>query len=78
MNRQKLQLSLNDWSNNPKFQSRYIMLKNILNLEGAQELSREQQQSIKGGIACSEDFPCKKGSHCVYGDDSTEGRCVLN
>jgi len=54
------------------------MLKNILNLEGAQELSREQQQSIKGGIACSAEFPCKKGSHCVYGDDSTEGRCVLN
>lgn len=54
------------------------MLKNILNLEGAIELTREQQQSIKGGIACSVDFPCKKGTHCVYIDDSTEGRCAVD
>jgi hypothetical protein len=57
------------------------MLKKILNLEGAVELSREQQQSIKGGIACSVNYPCKPGSYCSYTVDSQmnppEGICRL-
>lgn len=58
------------------------MLKTILNLEGAQELTRQQQQSIKGGVACSADWPCKKGSHCHYFPELEssvpEGICVLD
>jgi len=29
------------------------MLKNILNLDGAQKLSQKQQQSINGGATCA-------------------------
>lgn len=54
------------------------MLKKILELEGALELSKKQQQTIKGGIACSESMPCKKGSHCVIADDASEGHCAVN
>lgn len=54
------------------------MLKQILKLEGAQELSREQQQSIRGGIACSATMPCKKGTHCVIAEDATEGHCAVD
>ena len=34
------------------------MLKNILNLEGAQKLTRNEQKSINGGVACSTDASC--------------------
>ncbi|MCP2026671.1 hypothetical protein L1276_001815 [Flavobacterium sp. HSC-32F16] len=54
------------------------MLKKILELEGAQELNRKQQQTIKGGIACSASVPCKKGYHCVIADDASEGHCAVN
>ncbi|MEN2486212.1 hypothetical protein AAYQ05_00295 [Flavobacterium sp. B11] len=54
------------------------MLKKILKLEGAQELTREQQRSIKGGIACGgEHPPCKSGFHCVI-PDVGEGYCKSN
>ena len=35
------------------------MLKNILNLEGAQQLSKNQQKSIIGGAT-----PCSEGTNC--------------
>ncbi|WP_281231056.1 hypothetical protein [Flavobacterium gelatinilyticum] len=54
------------------------MLKKILKLEGAQELTRQQQQTIKGGIACSASVPCKKGFHCVIEDGANEGHCAVN
>jgi len=54
------------------------MLKKILELEGTQELTRKQQQTIKGGIACSASVPCKKGYHCVIADGDFEGHCALN
>ena len=44
-----------------------IMLKKILELEGTQELTREQKKFVKGGIAC--EYPgdpvCAPGHHCV-------------
>jgi hypothetical protein len=65
----------------PKHQSLYYV-KKILNLEGAVELTRVQQQSIRGGIACSAEWPCKKGSYCHYFPElessAPEGICVLN
>ncbi|MBF4515055.1 hypothetical protein IRZ71_01810 [Flavobacterium sp. ANB] len=53
------------------------MLKKILKLEGTQELTREQKQSIKGGIACSfyGDPVCAVGHHCVGYDQGGEGHC---
>jgi hypothetical protein len=40
------------------------MLKNILKLEGAQKLTKNEQKSINGGIACSAGGTCPKGSYC--------------
>jgi len=34
------------------------MLKNILNLNGAQELSKNQQQTIQGGKSCEAAVAC--------------------
>ena len=31
------------------------MLKNILNLEGAQKLTKNEQKSINGGVVCNND-----------------------
>ncbi|WP_456312733.1 hypothetical protein [Pseudomonas shirazensis] len=42
------------------------MLKKILELEGATELSKEEKKVIKGGLACYEDGTCPKGSICEY------------
>ncbi|MBF4492190.1 hypothetical protein IRZ83_07610 [Flavobacterium sp. JLP] len=53
------------------------MLKKILKLKGTEELSRKQQQTIKGGIACSATVPCKAGFHCVI-LDGDEGYCKVN
>ena len=43
------------------------MLKKILELEGTQELTREQKKFVKGGIACAYpgDPVCAPGHHCV-------------
>jgi soluble P-type ATPase len=46
-NRHKTQVSYNDWVIN-QFLKLCIMLKNILKLEGAQELSKKEQKEIKG------------------------------
>lgn len=55
------------------------MLKKILKLEGAQELSREQKQSIKGGVGCGVDLPpCKAGYHCVISNPQDVGYCKSN
>lgn len=54
------------------------MLKNILNLEGAQNLSKEAQKSINGGIGpcvntgarcASGPTPCPRGQACELIDD---------
>jgi len=45
------------------------MLKNILKLDGAQELSKNELISIKGGLACrTDDGYCPSGSICCYND----------
>ncbi len=42
------------------------MLKNILNLEGAYELTKSEQKSVKGGLACRfDDNYCPSGTYCV-------------
>jgi len=42
------------------------MLKNILNLDGAQALSKNEQKTIKGGLACGVDNNyCPAGTKCV-------------
>jgi len=58
------------------------MLKNILNLKGAQQLNKDEQNGIKGGynyikcfshIQCPTDWFCN-GKHCVpciYNTDPT-------
>jgi hypothetical protein len=50
----------------------FIMLKNILNLEGAQQLSKKEQNTIHGGgggycvSTCGTGMPaCPEGSACV-------------
>jgi hypothetical protein len=44
------------------------MLKNILNLEGAQKLTKNEQKSINGGrIACDATHPCPTGQCCTKG-----------
>lgn len=40
------------------------MLEKFLKLEGAQKLTKNQQKSIRGGIACSSSGTCPKGSYC--------------
>jgi hypothetical protein len=42
------------------------MLKNILKLDGAQELTKTEQKSIHGGLACrTDDGYCPSGTKCV-------------
>ncbi|MET3017808.1 hypothetical protein [Flavobacterium hydatis] len=41
------------------------MLKKILKLEGAQQLTRSEQKIIKGGLACGVDGYCPGASKCV-------------
>ncbi|WP_165608761.1 hypothetical protein [Flavobacterium johnsoniae] len=54
------------------------MLKKILELKGTQELSRKQQQLIRGGVACGPGLPaCRSGFHCVIPDEG-EGYCKSN
>ncbi|MCV9930056.1 hypothetical protein OIU83_20515 [Flavobacterium sp. LS1R49] len=55
------------------------MLKKILKFEGAQELSKNEQKNIKGGIACgSYDGFCPNGSYCSNGpvNGIWRGLCV--
>jgi hypothetical protein len=55
------------------------MLKKILKLEGTTELTREQKQKIKGGIACGPLLPpCMSGWHCIIIPDHDEGYCKQN
>lgn len=41
------------------------MLKKILKLEGAQELTRNEQKTIHGGKACDRGGSCPTGTKCV-------------
>jgi hypothetical protein len=40
------------------------MLKNILKLEGAQKLTRNEQKSINGGLACRSDNGSCPAGYC--------------
>ncbi|WP_299769022.1 hypothetical protein [uncultured Dokdonia sp.] len=64
------------------------MLKNILKLNGAQELSKNEQTSINGGynfiitnIPCSNIFDCLAAGtdRCYFGatPGNENGRCVI-
>ena len=53
------------------------MLKSILKLEGAQKLTKNEQKSIKGGLACTDGGKCPAGTHCVTSGDF-EGLCRRN
>lgn len=69
------------------------MLKNILNLSGAQQLSRNEQKSINGGIcesqycapgytrqACIQAGGAYAGCGCVFGSCNSGGKdfCTVN
>jgi hypothetical protein len=41
-----------------------IMLKNILKLEGAQKLTKNEQKAIKGGIHICYSDGCSNGRYC--------------
>ncbi len=48
-------------------------MKNLKNLKGAKSLSKQQQQSVKGGAACHDTFyPCPRGYFC-----SPHGKCRM-
>jgi hypothetical protein len=49
------------------------MLKNILKLKGAQQLTKTEQKSISGGLACFEGGHCGNGVCCKTG--KWEGMC---
>ena len=54
------------------------MLKNILKLDGAQQLSKNQQKSINGGLlSCGMDgdLPCRPGYYCFVGQGGPAGYC---
>jgi hypothetical protein len=55
----------------------HIMLKKILKLDGAQELTRSEQKTIHGGLACRPDGSCPAGSKCVSDCRFTD-LCRLN
>jgi hypothetical protein len=50
------------------------MLKNILKLEGAQKLSKNEQKSINGGAGTPQSFGCHTYfyNYCI----TTEGACT--
>ncbi len=61
------------------------MLKNILNLEGAQKLNREEQKSVSGGKAlynCSQDSDCGMTNCSVegvtFGGKCHRGACMID
>lgn len=61
------------------------MLKNISNLEGAQQLNKEQQQSINGGgLSCNKSCSgnnngslCFKDGHCGCPGYCSGSECIL-
>jgi hypothetical protein len=46
------------------------MLKNILKLDGAQELSKTEQKSINGGLNSCFEMGCRSGECCVPVSDN--------
>jgi hypothetical protein len=59
------------------------MLKNILNLNGAQKLSKNEQKEINGGIcrgqvlvSCSVKTDCLDGGGAWLGANVNCGRCI--
>lgn len=53
------------------------MLKSILNLNGAQELTKSEQKVIKGGLACTADGNCPPNTVCIGRDvaNGYDGNC---
>ena len=54
------------------------MLKKILNLQGAVELTKGEKRSIKGGLACVGGVCPKPGNFCCPPTESGEQLCRLN
>jgi hypothetical protein len=52
------------------------MIKNILNLKGVTELTKNEKRSIAGGLACVGGVCPKPGNYCCYAG-SDEGICRL-
>jgi len=67
-------VSLKDWNSNQKFFKTLIMLKNILNLAGAEQLSKKEQKTIKGGITRQ----CADAWSSMSCATSTLANCNLN
>ncbi|SNR51225.1 hypothetical protein [Flavobacterium sp. ov086] len=53
------------------------MIKNILNLKGVTELTKNEKRSITGGLACVDGVCPKPGAYCCFAG-SPEGICRLN
>lgn len=55
------------------------MKKSILNLEGAQELTRKEQKSVNGGrVLCFPDITHPEGYPCPPNQCCVQGRCILS
>jgi len=57
------------------------MLKKIIRLDGAQELTKNEKKSIKGGLACLDGGHCGNGVCCTRGNWSgmcrpTAAQCI--
>lgn len=52
-------------------------MKSILKVEGAQKLTKNEQKSIQGGVACRRDGSCPAGSYCAT-SGPFEGLCRPN
>ena len=56
------------------------MLKNILKLEGAQKLSKNEQKTIKGGICQGQSIQCRMTKFDCLSEDGiyrSNGCCLL-
>lgn len=41
-------------------------MSNLINLKGAKVLTKKEQQSINGGLACHINMPCPGDLYCDY------------
>ncbi len=55
----------------------YNMLENILKLEAVKLINKNEQKSIKGGLACGPNGRCPAGTHCETAG-TFEGLCRKN
>lgn len=54
------------------------MIKNILNLKGVTELTKNEKRSIAGGLACVDGVCPRPGTYCCYAGGGGDGLCRLN